>query len=145
MTREEAIKTLADIGAVFAEEMGCTEIEEEEAYFGIWEEIRKVMTERYGEMKTTIISNGSVSPIDGRRDLYVELGFRFGNPRLEVFGRNENGRQTLAGMELSDTVWNDKVYEHPGDYKYRESQVWDMEGFETLGRMLRMWKERGGE
>ena len=26
MTREEAIKTLADIGAVFAEEMGCTEI-----------------------------------------------------------------------------------------------------------------------
>ena len=138
MTREEAIKALAEIGTIFAEEMGCTEIEEEPAYLGIWEEGRKALEKRYGEMKATIISNSSISPVDGRRDLYVELGYRFGNPRLEVFGRNEDGRQTLACIELSD-------YGRDGDYRYRESQVWDMAGYETLGRMLQMWKERGGE
>jgi hypothetical protein len=148
MTRKEAQDILFDIGKTIAEKQGLTEIETEEPWDGFWTGLYDSLKRQYGEdFKTVIFHDGKENPIGSGRNKYVEIGYRFSDPRLSVFGRTIEGYQTLASIEIGDTVYDDETgkYVHSGEYTFRESQVWRHEGFEMLETLLRMWKERGGE
>ena len=148
MTRKEAIAALLDIGRTIAEKQGLTQMEKEVPFEGIWTGFYEAASLKYEQdFKSIILSDGKGSPIDGRRNRYVEIGYHFSNPKLCVFGRNPEGYQTLASIEIGDTVYNDETgkWEGSGNYVFRESQVWRHEGFEMLETLLDMWKERGGK
>jgi hypothetical protein len=148
MTRKEAQGVLFDIGKTIAEKQSLTEIETEEPWDGFWTGLYDSLKRQYGEdFKTVIFHDGRENPVDSGRNKYVEIGYRFSDPRLSVFGRTNEGYQTLASIEIGDTVYDDETgkYVHSGEYTFRESQVWRHEGFEMLETLLRMWKERGGE
>ena len=148
MTRKEAQDVLFDIGKTIAEKQGLAEIETEEPWDGFWTGLYDSLKRQYGEdFKAVIFHDGKENPIGSGRNRYVEIGYRFSNPRLNVFGRTNEGYQTLASIEIGDTVYDDETgkYVHSGEYTFRESQVWRQEGFEMLETLLRMWKERGGE
>jgi hypothetical protein len=148
MTRSEAINAIFDIGKAIADEQGLTEVEKEEPWDGLWTGLYDILKERYGEsLQTVIFHDGKKSPIDGKKNRYVEIGFRFSDPQVCVFGRTADGYQTLAKIEVSDTVYDDATHKYvsSGHYVFHESQVWRWEGAEMLGKLLQMWKERGGE
>ena len=152
MTREHAIDALYDIGKMFADEMGLKDMSVYDTDCGIWDDkeitginLSELLRKEYGEMKTVCFHDSKKSS-DGRMNLSVEVGFRFGDPKLCVFGRNEIGQQTLASMELSDYEPDGNGgYHHTGEYKFRESQVWGMEGLWTLGRLIGLWTQKGGK
>jgi len=145
MNRKTAVQALRDIGKQIAEEWDLQHIKIQDIYEGIWKGMNNSLKAQFGkdDMITIIFHDGQVG-IDKRMNRRVEIGYRFSSPRLNVFGRDENCRQTLATIELGDYEYIDGVLEHTGDYTYRESQVWGHEGYEMLGRLLEMWKEKGG-
>ena len=148
MTRQEAIDAVYDIGETIADQKGLTEVETRDPCDGFWKGMYDSLKKQYGEsFQTVIFHDGKINDIDQRMIRYVEIGFRFSSPIVSVFGRNAEGYQTLAKIEISDTIFNDEnhKWEGSGDYKYHESQVWGWEGVEMLNTLLRMWKERGGK
>lgn len=148
MTRKEAIDTIFNIGKTIAEKQRLTEVDTREPHDGIWKGMYDNLKKQYGEsFQTIIFHDGKVSDIDHRKNRYVEITYRIAAPKVSVFGRDNKGYQTLAEIEVSDTVFNDETHkwEGSGDYRYKESQVWGWEGVEMLETLLSMWKERGGE
>jgi hypothetical protein len=110
MTRKEAQDILFDIGKTIAEKQGLTEIETEEPWDGFWTGLYDSLKRQYGEdFKTVIFHDGRENPVDSGRNKYVEIGYRFSDPRLSVFGRTNEGYQTLASIEIGDTVYDDET------------------------------------
>ena len=152
MNRQEAIDVLYEIGQVFVKEMNLTEIETGEIDCGFWDmgspKLSEMLKEKYGEMKSFTFHNGVVikSQYSERWEYSVECGFRFGNPKLSVHGRDANGWQTLGSIEVSDTAYDEnKNLIHTGDYKFSEGMCWQPEGYDIQKRLIEMWFEKGGE
>ena len=150
MNRQEAKDTLYDIGMTLAEEMGLTQIKTEDLDCGFWDmgiiKLSDHLKSKYGEMKTVIFHNGIKvkTEYSERWEKRVELGYRFSNPQICVFGRTERGEETLAKIELSDSELLDGSYVHTDEYRFSEGMFWKPEGYEMQMRLMKMWADRGG-
>lgn len=139
MTKDKATEILFGIGKRLAYELGCNQTIEEDGNYGIWGDLGK---KAWGEYKDITLHDGSGK----RKGTSIELTYRFGHPKICVFGRNRDGLETLASIELSDGGYDeDGNYIHTGHWKFAESQVWRPEGAKMFLRLLRMWNEEGGE
>lgn len=155
MNRLEAINVLYEIGEILAKEMNLTETEVKDIDCGFWDmekftgsskKMSDMLKEEYGEMKTVIFHNGELveTKYSKRWEKSIELGFRFSNPQICVFG-HANGRETLGKIELSDSEWEGSELVHTGEYRFSEGMFWRMEGYEMQQRLMKMWAERGGK
>lgn len=150
MNRQEAINALCEIASIFVEEMELTEVKKDDISCGIWDNLGTVkmsdlIKRKYGDMEEVTYHNGKdvVTKYGSTFEKYVRLGYRFDNPKLCIFDRDENGKQTLASIELTDGA-NDANgnYIHTGDYRFGEAQTWGIKGFKTQQRLMKMWAER---
>lgn len=145
MNREETISTLYTIGQTLVEEIGLTEVEVKDIDCGVWDDLVRLsdkLKKQFGDMEEVTYHNGI--KVGRRWEKSVELGYRFSNPKLSVFGRDENGNETLASLEISDGAIVDGEYKHTGDYHFSEAQVWGKDGFEMQKRLMDMWYNEGG-
>lgn len=126
MNRQDTIKTLQQIAAEIAQEMGYTEMRVgEDRQKGIWEEgFTRYLEETYGKCTKEI---RWFKP-DAQKDLAfgdnIEFSFRISNPQICIDHRETDG--TLANVEFSD--WNNKLYQ---EYEKEKSSM-----EEQLGREL---------
>lgn len=139
MNKERATEILFGIGKEIAEELGCNQTTEEDGDYGFW---GKIGEKAFGKYKEIILHDGK----GRRKGNSVELTYRFANPKICIFGRNADGAETLASLELSDYEYNEEgKLVHTDNWKFSESQVWRPEGAKMFNRILRMWNEKGGE
>lgn len=126
MNRMEAIKTLQQMAASIAYNMGYTEMYiGEERQKGIWgENFTKFLEEKYGECTKTIKWFKPEFPVDMSYGNNIEFSFRFSNPQICIDNRVLDG--SLANVEFSD--FNTKLFhEYKNEKDTKE---------EELGRFL---------
>ena len=138
MNKEQATEILFKIGVEIAEELGCAYSIVEDGDYGLW---GKLGERAFGKYKEIILHDGH----GRRKGNNVHLTYRFGNPKICIFGRDASGCETLASIELNDGTYENGKYVNTGNWKFSESQVWGSEGVAMLNRLLKMWNERGGE
>lgn len=126
MNRQDTIKTLQQIAAEIAQEMGYTEMRVgEDRQKGIWGEgFTRYLEETYGECTKEIRWFKPDAPKDLAFGDNIEFSFRFSNPQICIDHLKTDG--TLANVEFSD--WNNKLYQ---EYKKEKSSM-----EEQLGREL---------
>lgn len=126
MNRQDTIKTLQQIAAEIAQEMGYTEMRVgEDRQKGIWEEgFTRYLEETYGKCTKEIRWFKPDAPKDLAFGDNIEFSFRISNPQICIDHRETDG--TLANVEFSD--WNNKLYQ---EYEKEKSSM-----EEQLGREL---------
>lgn len=126
MNRQDTIKTLQQIAAEIAQEMGYTEMRVgEDRQKGIWGEgFTRYLEETYGECTKEIRWFKHDAPKDLAFGDNIEFSFRISNPQICIDHRETDG--TLANVEFSD--WNNKLYQ---EYEKEKSSM-----EEQLGREL---------
>ena len=108
MNRQETIKTLQQIAAEIAQEMGYTEMRVgEDRQKGIWaERFTRYLEETYGECTQEIKWFKPDAPEDMTYGDNIEFSFRFSSPQVCIDHRKTDG--CLAEVEFSD--WNSEIY-----------------------------------
>lgn len=126
MNRQDTIKTLQQIAAEIAQEMGYTEMRVgEDRQKGIWGEgFTRYLEETYGECTKEIRWFKPDAPKDLAFGDNIEFSFRISNPQICIDHWETDG--TLANVEFSD--WNNKLYQ---EYEKEKSSM-----EEQLGREL---------
>lgn len=126
MNRQETIKTLQQIAAEIAQEMGYTEMRVgENRQKGIWGEgFTRYPEETYVECTKEIRWFKPDAPKDLAFGDNIEFSFRFSKPQICIDHREIDG--ALANVEFSD--WNNKLYQ---EYEKEKSSM-----EEQLGREL---------
>lgn len=126
MNRQDTIKTLQQIAAEIAQEMGYTEMKiGEDRQKGIWgESFTRYLEETYGECTQEIRWFKPDAPKDLAFGDYIKFSFRFSNPKVCIDHRKTDG--SLANVEFSD--WNSEIY---NEYE-KEKSIME----EQLGRKL---------
>ena len=126
MNRQDTIKTLQQIAAEIAQEMGYTEMRVgEDRQKGIWEEgFTRYLEETYGKCTKEIRWFKPDAPKDLAFGDNIEFSFRFSKPQICIDHRETDG--ALANVEFSD--WNNKLYQ---EYEKEKSSM-----EEQLGREL---------
>lgn len=126
MNRQDTIKTLQQIAAEIAQEMGYTEMKiGEDRQKGIWgESFTRYLEETYGECTQEIRWFKPDAPKDLAFGDNIKFSFRFSNPKVCIDHRKTDG--SLANVEFSD--WNSEIY---NEYE-KEKSIME----EQLGRKL---------
>ena len=126
MNRQDTIKTLQQIAAEIAQEMGYTEMRVgEDRQKGIWgENFTRYLEETYGECTKEIKWFKPDAPEDLTYGDNIEFSFRFSSPQVCIDHRKTDG--SLAEVEFSD--WNPEIY---NGYEKEKSTM-----EEQLGRKL---------
>lgn len=126
MNRQDTIKTLQQIAAEIAQEMGYTEMRVgENRQKGIWGEgFTRYPEETYVECTKEIRWFKPDAPKDLAFGDNIEFSFRFSKPQICIDHREIDG--ALANVEFSD--WNNKLYQ---EYEKEKSSM-----EEQLGREL---------
>lgn len=126
MNRQDTIKTLQQIAAEIAQEMGYTEMRVgEDRQKGIWGEgFTRYLEETYVECTKEIRWFKPDAPKDLAFGDNIEFSFRFSKPQICIDHRETDG--ALANVEFSD--WNNKLYQ---EYEKEKSSM-----EEQLGREL---------
>ena len=126
MNRQDTIKTLQQIAAEIAQEMGYTEMKiGEDRQKGIWgESFTRYLEETYGECTKAIRWFKPDAPKDLAFGDNIEFSFRFSDPQVCIDHRKTDG--SLANVEFSD--WNSEIY---NEYE-KEKSIME----EQLGRKL---------
>ena len=126
MNRQETIKTLQQIAAEIAQEMGYTEMRVgEDRQKGVWGEgFTRYLEETYVECTKEIRWFKPDAPKDLAFGDNIEFSFRFSKPQICIDHRETDG--ALANVEFSD--WNNKLYQ---EYEKEKSSM-----EEQLGREL---------
>lgn len=108
MNRQDTIKTLQQIAAEIAQEMGYTEMKiGEDRQKGIWgESFTRYLEETYGECTKAIRWFKPDAPKDLAFGDNIEFSFRFSDPQVCIDHRKTDG--SLANVEFSD--WNSEIY-----------------------------------
>ena len=127
MNRQETIKTLQQIAADIAQEMGYTEMRVgEDRQKGIWgESFTRYLEETYGECTKEIKWFKPDAPEYLTYGDNIEFSFRFSSPQVCIDHRKTDG--SLAEVEFSD--WNPEIY---NGYEKEKSTM-----EEQLGRKMK--------
>ena len=126
MNRQDTIKTLQQIAAEIAQEMGYTEmrIGEDRQKGILGENFTRYLEETYGGYTKEIRWFKPDAPKDLAFGDNIEFSFRFSNPQVCIDHRKTDG--SLAYVEFSD--WNSEIY---NKYK-KEKSIME----EQLGKKL---------
>ena len=122
MNRQDTIKTLQQIAAEIAQEMGYTEMRVgEDRQKGIWgEKFTKFLEEKYGECTKEIKWFKPNAPKELTYGDNISFSFRFSNPQVCIDHRKTDG--SLAEIEFSD--WNSEIYnEYQKEKDAKEEQL----------------------
>ncbi len=146
MDRNNTIKTLHNIARTLAEEFGFNKCNNEEFYEGIWTGMKGMLEKDYGDLSGYKLYKGD-EPNDD--DGYIEFRYRFRSPCLAVHGRDGDGNQTMAEIQLSDSrpvggkydlsLPIGQRFENTDDYRINEIMCWEAKSLKLLNRMISMW------